>query len=135
MPSSFDSRDLVSVQVVAPYIMTDSTVVRKKLRLSSLERSYFQTTSILFKAAQALAMRIFTSCFVEFISLPRYVKDSTALIVSPEVVCMVPCWPKLMCSVLDALTYSPTSLAAFSSWCRSVSAFEMVSDVTARSSA
>ena len=65
--------------------------------MRSLGRSDFQTMSILFKAAQALAMRILTSCFVELTSLPRYVKDSTALIGSPEFVCMVPCWLKLMC--------------------------------------
>ena len=41
------------------------------------ERADFQTVSILFRAVQALAMRIFLSFSVELISLPKYVNDST----------------------------------------------------------
>ena len=35
-------------------------------------------------------------------------KHSTALILLPAFVLIVPSWLKLMCSVLDALTYKPT---------------------------
>ena len=64
------------------------------------ERADFQTVSILFRAVQALAMRIFLSFSVELISLPKYVNDSTDSIDSPETVCIEPCWLKLMKLVL-----------------------------------
>ena len=55
------------------------------------ERADFQTVSILFRAVQALAMRIFLSFSVELILLPKYVNDSTDSIDSPETVCIEPC--------------------------------------------
>ena len=61
------------------------------------ERADFQTVSILFRAVQALAMRIFLSFSVELILLPKYVNVSTD---SPETVCIEPCWLKLMKLVL-----------------------------------
>ena len=64
------------------------------------ERADFQTVSILFRAVQALAVRIFLSFLVELILLPKYVNDSTDSIDSPETVCIEPCWLKLMKLVL-----------------------------------
>ena len=55
---------------------------------------------ILFRAVQALAMRIFLSFSVELISLPKYVNDSTDSVDPPETVCIEPCWLKLMKLVL-----------------------------------
>ena len=56
-----NSTDLVYDQVEAPYIKTDSTVARKKFRLRLSERADFQIVSTLFRAVQALAMRIYMS--------------------------------------------------------------------------
>ena len=64
------------------------------------ERADFQTVSILFRAVQALAMRIFLSFSVELILLPKYVNVSTDSTDSPETVCIEPCWLKLMKLVL-----------------------------------
>ena len=64
------------------------------------ERADFQTVFILFRAVQALAMRIFLSFSVELILLPKYVNVSTDSADSPETVCIEPCWLKLMKLVL-----------------------------------
>ena len=64
------------------------------------ERADFHTVSILFRAVQALAVRIFLSFLVQLILLPKYVNDSTDSIDSPETVCIEPCWLKLMKLVL-----------------------------------
>ena len=87
-------------QAETPYIKTDSTLARKRLRLRMSERADFQTVSILFRADQALATRIFLSFSVELILLPKYVNDSTDSIDSPETVCIEPCWLKLLKLVL-----------------------------------
>ena len=60
-----NSRDLVYDQVEAPYIKTDSTVARKKFRLRLSEKADFQIVSPLFRAVQALAMRIYMSFSVK----------------------------------------------------------------------
>ena len=64
------------------------------------ERADFQTVSILFRAVQTLAMRIFLSFSVELILIPKYVNVSTDSTDSPETVCIKPCWLKLMKLVL-----------------------------------
>lgn len=77
VPSSLYFRGLVNDQAEATCINTASTVVRKYLRLRSSGRLDFQITPVLFKAAQILAMVIFTSFSREFITLARYVNYST----------------------------------------------------------
>ena len=83
-------------QAETPYIKTDLTLARKRLRLRLSERADFQTVSSLFRAVQALAMRIFLSFSVEMISLSQYVNDCIDSIDSPETVCIEPCWLKLV---------------------------------------
>lgn len=69
---------------MVPYINTVSRLARKYLSLRLFGRSDLQIIYILFKVSQIIAMQSFTYFSVEFITLPRYVKDSADLIGSYE---------------------------------------------------
>ena len=90
----------------------------------------------LLHAAHANALRDLKSFSESIMYEPRYLKSSTSLMVAPESD-RRPWWFGVVevYSVFTSLQCSPTSFAAFSSDCKSDSAFSTSSDTRARSSA
>ena len=76
LPSILFSRRLVNVHV-HPYSSTDTATAWKNSLFSLSVRSDFHILDSQSMAVQAFPMRVFISCSVDDISLPRYVKLST----------------------------------------------------------
>ena len=115
-PSIFFSRADVSVQEIERYTITDSTAALKKFLLSWSGRLDFQILFMPFRAAQAFPSRILTSCSVEAIKLPRYLKTFSRSITSPfsDLIPLAAFWFRQMNFVFVALTKRPITLARFS---------------------
>ena len=104
-PSIFFSRYVVKVQETEPYKRTVSTAAGKKFLFRLSGRFDFHILSSSSRASHAFPSLMLTSCSVEAMLLPRYLKSSTCFLFSPLRL-FVPSdtsWLKQVNSVLSAL--------------------------------